>query len=36
MLLGLFECPFDSVYEFTRFLNFWVDFTRARVFKVFI
>jgi hypothetical protein len=31
MLLGLFECPFDSVYEFTRFLNFWVDFTRARV-----
>jgi hypothetical protein len=31
ILLGLFKCPFDSVYEFTRFLNFWVDFTRARV-----
>jgi hypothetical protein len=26
MSLGLFECPFDSVSKFTRFLNFWVDF----------
>jgi hypothetical protein len=32
MSLGLFKCPFGSVSKFTRFLNFRVDFTRARVF----